>query len=113
MVAGMISYVSIALVIIAVNAAEEIAAKRGKDRLKQNLRLIQDTLFWMILGALLGGRLTYVAGHRAEFHSLGDMLAIWRGGFSEVGGVVGALLGVAFTLVQRLKQFVRKPETRA
>jgi prolipoprotein diacylglyceryltransferase len=103
-----IACVSMMIVFAALYAAEEIARKRGMNRLKRSLFLLQDLSLWMILGALLGGRITYAVGHRAEFHSLGDVLAIWRGGLSYSGGVVGALLAVAFVSVcQRKDRAVR------
>jgi phosphatidylglycerol:prolipoprotein diacylglycerol transferase len=48
-------------------------------------------LFWALVGAIFGARFFYVAAHFSEFDSFGDMLAIWRGGISLVGGIFGAI----------------------
>jgi phosphatidylglycerol---prolipoprotein diacylglyceryl transferase len=45
-----------------------------------------------LIGALIGSRLGYVFTHLSEFHSLGDVLALYRGGLSQLGGVAGAVL---------------------
>jgi phosphatidylglycerol:prolipoprotein diacylglycerol transferase len=49
-------------------------------------------VFWALIGAMVGARLFYVLGHYSEFDGIGDMLAVWRGGISLVGGIFGALL---------------------
>jgi phosphatidylglycerol:prolipoprotein diacylglycerol transferase len=58
--------------------------------------VIDDLLFWGVLGVVLGGRLGYVlfykpayyAGHPAEIFS------VWQGGMSFHGGLLGVLLAV-------------------
>jgi phosphatidylglycerol:prolipoprotein diacylglycerol transferase len=57
-------------------------------------------LLWSLVGAIVGARLFYVIGHFSEFDSLVDMLAIWRGGISLLGGIVGAML-VAYPFMRR------------
>jgi phosphatidylglycerol:prolipoprotein diacylglycerol transferase len=49
-------------------------------------------VFWALVGAMVGARLFYVIGHFSEFDGIGDMLAVWRGGISLVGGIFGALI---------------------
>jgi phosphatidylglycerol---prolipoprotein diacylglyceryl transferase len=49
-------------------------------------------VFWALIGTIIGSRLAYVITHLAEFHSLRDVLAIYRGGLSQLGGVVGAIV---------------------
>jgi phosphatidylglycerol:prolipoprotein diacylglycerol transferase len=53
---------------------------------------LSSMLFWALLGAVFGSRFFYVVGHFSEFDGLGDMLAIWRGGLSLLGGIAGAVL---------------------
>jgi phosphatidylglycerol:prolipoprotein diacylglycerol transferase len=48
-------------------------------------------LFWALVGAIFGARFFYVVAHFSEFDSFADMLAIWRGGISLVGGIFGAI----------------------
>jgi phosphatidylglycerol:prolipoprotein diacylglycerol transferase len=61
---------------------------------KLSLRRIDQGL-WLLLGALLGGRLVHVA--MAWPYYAGGLLEIpqvWRGGFSGVGALAGALLAL-------------------
>jgi phosphatidylglycerol---prolipoprotein diacylglyceryl transferase len=53
---------------------------------------IQTIIFWCLVGAIVGSRLFYVLAHFSEFDNLGQMLAIWRGGISLLGGIAGAIL---------------------
>jgi len=55
---------------------------------------IDDLLFWMMLGVVLGGRLGYVLFYNFAFyvHEPLQALAIWRGGMSFHGGLIGVAL---------------------
>ena len=48
-------------------------------------------LLWALIGAIVGARFFYVMAHLSEFDSLGEMLAVWRGGISLIGGIFGAM----------------------
>jgi len=49
-------------------------------------------VFWALVGTIIGSRLAYVLTHLSEFDNLGDVLAVYRGGLSQLGGVVGAIV---------------------
>jgi phosphatidylglycerol:prolipoprotein diacylglycerol transferase len=49
-------------------------------------------VFWALIGAIVGARFFYVLAHFSEFDNLADMLAIWRGGISLIGGITGSVL---------------------
>jgi phosphatidylglycerol:prolipoprotein diacylglycerol transferase len=49
-------------------------------------------VFWALIGAIVGARFFYVLAHFSEFDNVGDMLAIWRGGISLIGGITGSVL---------------------
>ena len=49
-------------------------------------------IFLALIGAVIGSRLFYVIAHYSEFNGIGDMVAIWRGGISLLGGIAGAVL---------------------
>jgi phosphatidylglycerol:prolipoprotein diacylglycerol transferase len=49
-------------------------------------------IFLALIGAVIGSRLFYVIAHYSEFNGIGDMIAIWRGGISLLGGIAGAVL---------------------
>ena len=53
---------------------------------------ISTMIFWALIGAVVGARLFYVIAHVSEFDNLGQMLAVWRGGISLLGGIAGAVL---------------------
>jgi len=57
-----------------------------------SLEHVNSMVFWALVGAIVGARFFYVLAHYSEFHGIGDMLAIWRGGISLLGGIAGAVL---------------------
>jgi phosphatidylglycerol:prolipoprotein diacylglycerol transferase len=57
-------------------------------------------LLWALVGAIVGARFFYVVGHFSEFDSIGEMLAIWRGGISLIGGIAGAII-FAYPMMRR------------
>ncbi len=59
-------------------------------------------VFWALIGTIIGSRLAYVITHLSEFHSLGDVLAVYRGGLSQLGGVAGAIVA-CLPLLRRKK----------
>ncbi len=55
-------------------------------------RVVNSLVFWGLIGAMVGARVGYVITHLSQFSNVGDMLAVWRGGISLVGGIVGWVL---------------------
>ncbi len=53
--------------------------------------MVDDFLVWATLGVVLGGRLGYIVFYRPDFYLANPMeiLAIWRGGMSFHGGLLG------------------------
>src|SRR5262245_17846626 len=49
-------------------------------------------VFWALIGTIIGARLFYVIGHFSEFDGIADMLALWNGGLTLLGGIAGAVL---------------------
>src|SRR5690606_34875197 len=65
---------------------------RGVTRLTR--RDLEDVLFYGILGVVLGGRLGYVLFYKPAYylnHPL-ESLAVWEGGMSFHGGLIGAIV---------------------
>jgi phosphatidylglycerol:prolipoprotein diacylglycerol transferase len=61
-------------------------------------RVLQDLMFYIGLGLIVGARLGYILFY--QFHDLGhylqhplEIIAIWHGGMSFHGGLIGALMG--------------------
>jgi phosphatidylglycerol:prolipoprotein diacylglycerol transferase len=48
--------------------------------------------FRALIGTLIGTRLAYVLTHLSQFHNIGDVFAVWRGGLSLLGGIIGAIV---------------------
>jgi phosphatidylglycerol:prolipoprotein diacylglycerol transferase len=44
------------------------------------------------IGAIIGARLAYVANHLGDYDSVLDVLRVWKGGISLLGGITGAVL---------------------
>lgn len=44
------------------------------------------------IGAIVGARVAYVLNHFSDYNSIGDVLQVWKGGISLLGGFVGAIL---------------------
>ncbi|MEX2202909.1 MAG: prolipoprotein diacylglyceryl transferase family protein, partial [Actinomycetota bacterium] len=53
---------------------------------------INSMVFWSLIGTIVGARLFYVIGHFSEFDSIGEMLALWNGGLTLLGGIAGGVL---------------------
>ena len=66
-----------------------------------NVREVDDVLFYVVIGIILGGRLGYVLFYKPDYylsHPL-EILAIWQGGMSFHGGLLGVL--AAMVLIAR------------
>ncbi len=54
--------------------------------------VVVKALTWSVVGVVVGARLDYVISQPDNFHSLGDVLAVWRGGIALFGGFIGGVL---------------------
>lgn len=54
--------------------------------------LVYPLLTLAAIGALVGARVAYAANHFSSFDSPVDVLKVWEGGISLLGGIVGAIL---------------------
>ena len=77
------------------------ASGRGGEREKQSLipddKLLDDLLFFGVLGVVLGGRLGEVLFYNPGYyfsHPL-EIFAVWQGGMSFHGGFLGVLIAMA------------------
>lgn len=55
---------------------------------------VEELLTWVILGIILGGRLGFVLFYQPGYYlaNPGQILAIWQGGMSFHGGLIGVIL---------------------
>jgi phosphatidylglycerol:prolipoprotein diacylglycerol transferase len=58
-------------------------------------QLIDDLLFYGVLGVVLGGRFGYILFYKPEYYLAHPMeiLAVWQGGMSFHGGFLGVMVG--------------------
>jgi phosphatidylglycerol:prolipoprotein diacylglycerol transferase len=61
---------------------------------------INSIVLWALIGAVIGSRLGYVFTHLGQFRTPLDVLAVYRGGLSQLGGVVGAIIA-SYGVVRR------------
>jgi len=68
-----------------------------------DIKLLDDLLFYGVLGVILGGRLGYVFFYKASYyfaHPL-EIFAVWQGGMSFHGGFLGVLVAMAWLARKR------------
>ena len=82
-----------------------LAAKRaGKRGIKEDH--IYDMSIVLILAAVIGSRMLYILTHRADYHSVLDVIALWQGGATFYGGFILALAGAVFYLRRKKLSFL-------
>jgi phosphatidylglycerol---prolipoprotein diacylglyceryl transferase len=54
----------------------------------------------LLIGTIVGSRLGYVFTHLSEFHNPVDILKVYQGGLSQLGGVVGAIMA-GYVVIRR------------
>jgi phosphatidylglycerol:prolipoprotein diacylglycerol transferase len=64
---------------------------------------VWNAALWGMVGAILGARIAYVVGHFDDFASPLEILQIWRGGISLVGGLIGGI-GAGYIYIRREKR---------
>lgn len=58
--------------------------------------VVERALTWALPAGIVGARADYVISHPGQFHSLGQILAVWNGGVALFGGlIVGLAVGLA------------------
>lgn len=71
-----------------------IGARRGISAEAAN-----SVAFWSLIGAIVGARVGYVVGHWSEFSgSPVEVLYVWNGGISLLGGIAGATIANAVNI---------------
>ncbi|MES2227175.1 MAG: prolipoprotein diacylglyceryl transferase [Pseudomonadota bacterium] len=71
-------------------------------------RDIEDLLFYGVLGVVLGGRLGYVLFYKPGYYAAHplEIFAVWKGGMSFHGGMLGVLAAVALFARTRGRRFL-------
>ena len=69
---------------------------------------VDDFLLWVTLGVVLGGRFGYVLFYKPSYYLMhpGEILAMWHGGMSFHGGLVGVVSAIiVFSRLNKLDVF--------
>lgn len=75
-------------------------------RKKMEAGRVFDLAFWIILCAIIGGRLVNIAEHLSSYVAAPlDILKIWQGGMSVYGGFLGAILAAVVYLKKNKLDF--------
>lgn len=74
-------------------------ARRGRERGVDEGHL-WNVAAWGVVGAILGARIAYIAGHADDFSSPLEWLQIWKGGISLMGGFLGGI-GLAWRYIRK------------
>src|SRR3989338_1281029 len=80
------------LVALGIFCATWVASRKAKrDGLNPNI--VCDFAFWVILGAFLGARLFMIVYEPSVYLANPvELLKVWQGGYSEMGGFLGAVI---------------------
>ncbi|HEX6703682.1 MAG TPA: prolipoprotein diacylglyceryl transferase [Albitalea sp.] len=78
-------------------------AQRGWTR-----RDVEDMLFYGVLGVVIGGRLGYVLFYKPAYYAVHplEIIAVWKGGMSFHGGLLGVLAAMALFARWRGRHFL-------
>jgi phosphatidylglycerol:prolipoprotein diacylglycerol transferase len=71
-------------------------------------RDVEDLLFYGVLGVVLGGRLGYALFYKPAYYAAHplEVLAVWQGGMSFHGGLLGVLAAMALFARRRGRRFL-------
>jgi phosphatidylglycerol:prolipoprotein diacylglycerol transferase len=72
-------------------------------------RDVEDLLFYGVLGVVLGGRLGYVLFYKPAYYAanLSEIPAVWKGGMSFHGGLLGVIAAMALFAWMRRRPFLQ------
>ncbi len=71
-------------------------------------RDVEDLLFYGVLGTVIGGRLGYALFYKPGFYFShpADIVAVWKGGMSFHGGLIGVIVAMALFARSRGRRFL-------
>jgi phosphatidylglycerol:prolipoprotein diacylglycerol transferase len=91
------------LLLAARRVRHEPFASRGWER-----RDVEDLLFYGVVGVIIGGRLGYALFYKTGYYAEHpvELLAVWKGGMSFHGGLIGVIVAMAAYAKRRGRQFL-------
>ncbi len=89
------------MVALGIFVATWAATKLAKER-EQNYKIFWDLVVWIIASAFIGARLFHIVYEpMVYFEDPFELIRIWHGGFSVMGGFLGAILVGVWYLKRR------------
>ena len=72
-------------------------------------RDVEDLLFWGVLGVVLGGRIGYALFYKPGHYLANplDILAVWKGGMSFHGGMLGVIIAMVVFAHRRRRPWLQ------
>ena len=70
-----------------------LAAKKAKQ-FNLDSENVYHSLIYIIIGALVGARISYIIAYPYLFSNFVEMLKIWDGGLTFLGGLLGSIIGM-------------------
>jgi phosphatidylglycerol:prolipoprotein diacylglycerol transferase len=72
-------------------------------------RDVEDLLFYGVLGVVVGGRIGYALFYKPDYYATHplEVLAVWKGGMSFHGGLLGVLAAMALFARSRKRGFLQ------
>lgn len=70
-------------------------------------RDVEDLLFFVIVGVILGGRIGYVLFYKPAFYfaNPAEIIAVWKGGMAFHGGLIGVIVAMGVFAWRRGRRF--------
>ena len=70
---------------------------------KENSKIFDDLISYLIIGIIIGGRLGYVLFYNFKYYLNNpfEILMIWQGGMSFHGGLLGVIMATIFFLKKK------------
>ncbi|MFH1142084.1 MAG: prolipoprotein diacylglyceryl transferase [Candidatus Uhrbacteria bacterium] len=89
-----------------------VASTWYASKKKLDSRILWDTLVWVIIGSILIGRFFHVIFYEPSIFMNNPLhlFVVWEGGFSVIGGFIGALLFAGWYLSRRKVSFRKYAE---
>jgi phosphatidylglycerol:prolipoprotein diacylglycerol transferase len=93
---------TLAYLLATYRAGREPFVSRGWNR-----QMVEDLLFYCVLGVVLGGRLGYVLFYKPGYYFShpSEILAVWQGGMAFHGGILGVAVAMAVYARRQGKAF--------